>query len=133
MQRIQKALFWSIVASESTHVFCCVLPTLVSVISLVAGMSALSFLPGFVLTIHETLHAYEVPTIFFSGLMLAIGWALQGYSKRLDCGTAEDSCCSHEPCAPRKDHTFKIMIGATALFAFNVGVYFVFHYGHSQF
>ena len=44
MQKIQKAMFWTIVVSESTHVFCCVLPTLVSVISLVMGVGALSFL-----------------------------------------------------------------------------------------
>ena len=131
MQKIQKALFWTIVASESTHVFCCVLPTLVSVISLIAGMSALSFLPGFILEIHETLHAYEVPTIAFSGLMLAVGWGLHNYSRKLDC--ADDSCCAHESCAPKKDHTFMIMVGATVLFAFNILVYFTFHYGRAHF
>lgn len=133
MQKIQKALFWSIVASESTHVFCCVLPTLISVLSLIAGVGALSFLPGFVLEIHEKLHAYEVPVIFLSGLMLAVGWALHAYSKKLDCAMAEDSCCAHEPCAPKKDHTFKIMVFATALFVFNIVIYFTFHYGHKNF
>ena len=131
MQRIQKAMFWTIVLSESTHVFCCVLPTLVSILSLVMGMGALSFLPGFILELHEVLHAYEVPMILFSGVTLALGWGLHAYSRRLDCAT--DVCCSHEPCAPKKNNTFKIMIVASILFAFNIVVYFVFHYGKANF
>ena len=132
MQKIQKAMFWTIVVSESTHVFCCVLPTLVSVISLVMGVGALSFLPGFVLEIHEALHAYEVSVIVFSGVTLAIGWGLHFYSRHLDCAT-ESSCCAHEPCAPKKDKTFLIMVAATALLAFNIVIYFTFHYGHKSF
>jgi hypothetical protein len=131
MQKMQKALFWTIVLSESTHVFCCVLPTLVSVLSLIAGIGALSFLPTFILQIHETLHAYEIPTMVFSGTMLALGWALHFYSEKLDCAT--DACCAHEPCAPKKSRTFKIMMFATVLFAFNLVIYFVFHYGHEHF
>lgn len=131
MQKIQKALFWTIVASESTHVFCCVLPTLVSILSLVAGLSALSFLPASILRLHEMLHGYEVPIIIFSGAMLALGWVLHFYSEKLDC--AVDACCSHEPCAPKKSKTFKVMIFASLLFFFNIAVYFAFHYGHEHF
>lgn len=133
MQKAQKALFWTIVLSESTHVFCCVLPTLVSVISLLAGVGALSFLPGAILEIHEILHGYEVPTIVFSGAMLALGWALHIYSEKLNCAAAPESCCTHEPCAPKKSKTYKVMMLATALFLFNITIYFAFHYGRSNF
>lgn len=131
MEKIQKTLFWSIIASESMHVFCCVLPTIVSVISLLAGVGALSFLPGIVLDLHEVLHRWEVPMIVLSGVILAVGWVLYYASRRIDCH--DEAGCTHGPCSPKKNITFKVMVFATALFAFNVLVYLSLHYGHNNF
>lgn len=131
MEKLQKATFWALVLSESTHVFCCVLPTLVSIISLLAGAGALSFIPSGILDLHDLLHHWEVPIIVFSGVLLALGWGLHLVSEKLNCVDA--SACCHEPCAPKKTMTLKIMIAATLLFIFNIVIYFVFHAGKDHF
>lgn len=131
MEKLQKATFWVLVLSESTHVFCCVLPTLVSIISLLAGAGALTFIPSSLLDVHDLLHHWEVPMIIFSGILLALGWGLYRLSQKLNC--VQDAHCCHTPCAPKKTATFKIMLAATALFVFNVIIYFAFHAGHNSF
>ena len=131
MEKLQKATLWTLILSESTHIFCCVLPTIVSIVSLLAGAGALSFIPGTILDLHDLLHRWEVPMIVFSGALLALGWGLHLISERLNCVDAAQCC--HEPCAPKKSLTFKIMVAATALFLFNVAVYIVFHAGHEHF
>lgn len=131
MEKLQKAALWSIVLSESTHIFCCVLPTLVSIVSLLAGAGALSFIPGSVLDLHDLLHHWEVPMTIFSGILLGLGWGLHYLSRKLDC--LETASCCHTPCAPKKNITFKIMVAATVLFIFNVIIYFVFHANQTAF
>lgn len=131
MEKLQKTTFWVLVLSESTHVFCCVLPTLVSIISLLAGAGALTFIPSNLLDVHDLLHHWEVPMIIFSGVLLVLGWGLYGLSQKLNC--VQDAHCCHTPCAPKKSKTFKIMVAATVLFVFNVIIYFAFHSGHSSF
>lgn len=131
MEKLQKATLWTLILSESTHIFCCVLPTIVSIISLLAGAGALSFIPSSILDLHDLLHHWEVPMIIFSGALLAIGWGLHMLSERLNCAT-ESTCC-HGPCAPKKTLTFKIMVAATALFFFNIVIYFMFHAGQTHF
>lgn len=131
MEKLQKTLLWSIIISESMHVFCCVLPTLVSVISLLAGVGALSFLPGSILHLHDILHRWEIPMIALSGAILTMGWMLYIASRRIDCH--DEAGCTHGPCAPKKNMTFKVMVFATVLFAFNLTVYFCLHYGHEHF
>lgn len=131
MEKLQKAALWALVLSESTHVFCCVLPTLVSIISLLAGAGALSFIPVAVLDLHDLLHHWEVPMMVFSAIILGFGWGLHYLSRKLDC--LETASCCHTPCAPKKNVTFKIMLVATVLFIFNIAIYFVFHAGKSHF
>lgn len=124
MQKLQNTLFWTIVASETSHVFCCVLPTVVSLASLLSGLGLVSALPAGVLSFHDFMHRWEIPLIIFSGVVLALGWALHIISVRIDC---HDSGCGHEPCAPKKRRTTGILKIATALFAVNTSVYFAFH------
>ena len=38
MERIQQVLHWTVIVSAGSHIFCCVLPTLVTVLSLIAGL-----------------------------------------------------------------------------------------------
>lgn len=130
MEKINKGLFWTMVASESIHIFCCVLPTLFSVLSLMAGVGMIATLPGFINEAHHIIHAYEIPMIVVSGIILIIGWGVYIYSRRISCRT-QGSCC-HEPCAPKKDRTRLFMAIATLLFVVNVCVYFIFHRGFDE-
>lgn len=127
MQKLHKTLYATVIASESMHIFCCVLPTIFSIVSLLAGFGMVAAMPAFVEHAHEVLHSYEVPMIILSGAILLLGWGVYAYSRKLDCRT-EGSCC-HTPCEPKKDRTKLFMTGATILFFVNVTVYFVFHRG----
>lgn len=127
MEKINKGLFWGIIASESIHIFCCALPTLFSILSLLAGFGLIATMPGVIADTHHIIHNYEMPMIVLSGIILALGWGLYSYSKKISCRT--QGTCHHEPCAPKKDRTKHFMILATVLFVVNVSVYFVFHRG----
>ena len=123
--KLQRSIFWTIVISETSHVFCCVLPTLVSLISLISAAGAVSSsVSAFLMDVHDMLHAWEVPIIIGSGIVLLLGWALHGLSRYLDCRTTG---CGHGPCAPRKHMTRRILWFATALFVFNAAVYTGIH------
>lgn len=122
--KTQKKLFWAIIATETSHIFCCVLPTLFSVMSLLAGIGIVATMPGWLETFHDAMHDWEMPMIALSASVVAVGWGLHCYSLKNDC---HDHGCEHEPCGPRKRTASKILIGATILLAFNVTIYFGFH------
>lgn len=126
MEKIQKGIYWSVLASELTHVFCCGLPVVVSTLSLMASLGLISVLPTGIMALHDIMHAYEMPMIIASAAVLALGWALHHISERLNC--VKDSDCHHEPCAPKKKKASKVLWFATVLFAVNVSVYFGLHY-----
>ncbi len=91
-----------------------------------AGFGMIATMPGFIEEGHELIHEYEIPMIIVSGIILAIGWGVYAYSRRMNCSSEGSTCC-HEPCAPKKDRTRLFMILATCLFVINVSVYFIFH------
>lgn len=124
---IQKRLVWAVILSESTHIFCCVFPTVFSVMGLLAGLGVVVAMPGFMVDMHDFLHAWELPMIAASGVVLALGWLAIMYSDRIDCRTAETSCCDHGPCTPKKNRAHLVLKIATVLFIFNVFVFFVLH------
>lgn len=124
MQRVQKSILWAVIVSETSHVFCCVLPTVFSLIGLASGLGFIVTMPPWLEAVHERLHAYELPMIGVSAAVMALGWVLYGISRRMDC---HDTGCAHGPCAPSKKGVHLVLIGATALFAFNLFVYFTFH------
>ncbi len=123
---MRKGILYSVIASEGIHIFCCVLPTLFSILSLLAGMGLIAAMPGFIDELHHAIHDYEITMIITSAAVLVIGWALYGFAQRLNCSEEAPTCC-HEPCAPQKDRTKAVMIIATLLFAINVTVYFSLH------
>lgn len=127
MEKMRKGILFGVVASESIHIFCCVLPTIFSIMSLLAGMGMIAVMPGFIEDMHHMIHDYEIPMIIASGVILAIGWALYTWSTRMNCSEEKGSTCCHEPCAPKKDRTKIVMMIATVLFIVNVSVYFGFH------
>jgi hypothetical protein len=130
MEKINRNIMTAVIASESIHIFCCVLPTVFSVISLMAGAGMIAAMPGFIDNAHDIIHDYELPMIVASAVILALGWVLYLYSRRLNCRT--EGACSHEPCTPKKDRTKIVMIAATVLFVFNVAVYFGLHRSHDH-
>ena len=125
-EKIQKGIVCGVVASEGIHIFCCALPTVFSVMSLLAGMGMITSMPGVIDKLHHAIHDYEIPMIIVSGIILTLGWVLYLYAKKLNCSEDGNDCC-HEPCAPKKNRTKVVMMIATLLFAINVTVYFGFH------
>ena len=124
MSFLKRHLGLAVLASELSHVFCCVLPTLVTVLGALANLGLATAAPGFILEIHEFLHAYEMPIIVFSGVMVVMGWAIHISSRRVDC---HDTGCVHPPCTPKKDNNGRILVIATVLFAINLVVFFGIH------
>lgn len=120
----RKAIVWAVLLSEGSHIFCCVLPTLFSVLSLLSGAGMISMMPASLVSMHDILHQYEVPMIIASAVILAIGWGLHLYSQKIDC---HDTGCAHGPCETKKSKTHIFLIIATLLFAVNVSVYMIFH------
>ncbi len=126
MDKLKKKMYWALIASETTHVFCCVLPVLFSVISLLTGFGLIAVMPGWLEGVHDLMHGWELPVIAVSGVILAFGWFLEEYSRRIDC---HDTGCQHGKCDPRKDRAKAILKIATVLFVFNVLIYIGFHRG----
>ena len=123
-EKHQKRLYWAILLSETSHIFCCVLPTLFSLLSILAGIGLVAAIPGWLTDFHDIMHDWEVPMIMLSATVVALGWALHFYSQKIDC---HDTGCHHGPCGPKKKMASRILIAATILLAFNVTIYFGFH------
>ncbi len=126
MEKLQNKFYWAILASETSHIFCCVLPTLFSVVSLFAGLGLVSAMPGWLEVVHTALHSWEIPLIVLSGVVVGLGWALDIYSRKIDC---HDTGCHHGPCDTGKKRAHTILKAATILFIVNITVYGVFHQG----
>jgi hypothetical protein len=124
-KQIQKSVIWGVLAAESTHVLCCVFPTVFSLISLMVGLGLAAGMPAFMVTMHDWIHVWEVPIILFSGAMLALGWGVTLYADRMDCH--DHAGCTHPPCAPKKHRAHLVLTIASILFAFNVTLYVVVH------
>lgn len=129
--KLQRNIALTIIMAESTHIFCCVLPTVVTVLALLSSLGAVTQVPVFMLDLHEILHAYEVPVIVFSGVMLVLGWVMYGVSRQIEC--QKQHCEPHETvCASRKNNTGLILTVASVLFVVNVTVYFTLHRGSQE-
>ena len=126
MERMQKSIFWAIVATETSHLFCCVLPTIFSIVSFLAGVGLVSAMPAGLESLHHFIHRWEIPLIIFSGVTIALGWAIDRFAGRVDC---HDTGCVHEPCSTRKNKAHKVLIIASILFVFNIVIYMAFHQG----
>ena len=132
MAKIKKAqgLFsWVVILSECSHVFCCVLPSLVSVLGVLVGLGLIGAVPAWLGSVHEIMHHWELPVIVGSGAVLALGWSLHHMSRKMDC---HDTGCVHGSCAPKKKNTVLVLQIATFLFVMNVSVYLVLHRGLEQ-
>lgn len=124
MSNLHRHISLAVLLSEFSHVFCCIIPTIFTVLSFAANLGMITTMPGVLLDIHHHIHEYEVTIIIVSGLMLAVGWLAHLHSRKVDCH--DDGCC-HPPCTPQKNMNAKILILATVLFALNLSIYFVIH------
>jgi hypothetical protein len=124
MQKISKNFGLAVLMTEFSHVFCCVLPTVFTILSFAANLGMISALPVWLMDLHDVIHNYELPIILASSAMLCFGWAVHLISKRVDC---HNTGCSHPPCEPTKDRNLKILKIATILLACNVFVFAVIH------
>ena len=125
IKSFHKHIGWAVLVSELSHVFCCVIPTLVTILSAFANIGLVVVAPnGILMRVHEALHEYEIPVIIFSGVMVIVGWIAHLASRTVDC---HDTGCGHPPCAPRKNWNSRILLGATLLFVVNMGIYFGVH------
>ena len=113
------------VTSEISHFFCCGLPIVFSVLSLLSGLGLVASMPAGIYALHELTHAYEVPMIMMSGLIIVMGWGLHYIAYRIDC---HNTGCVHGPCAPKKKRSGKVLLIATVLFTLNVIGYITLHH-----
>jgi hypothetical protein len=137
MHRISKWSGHLSVLAALSHIFCCGLPLVASIVSLGAsaggtiGVSAL----------HDALHVWELEIIIFSGAMLALSAVSIYIARQIDCHT--EGHCHHEPCKPKKNLSLNLFLLATVIFAINVSVYVLHeepasavqhetHHGHSH-
>ena len=124
MQRLQSIIYWVCVTSEISHFFCCGLPIVVSIMSLLSGLGLSAAMPFGLESLHHVTHDYEIPMIMASGFLLFLGWGLQYIAYRIDC---HNTGCVHGSCTPKKKRSTKVLIIATVLFVLNVTGYMVFH------
>lgn len=124
IRRFQDVMSYFVVLSEVSHVFCCVLPTIFSLLTVLVGMGVLGATPLWMEGAHDVMHAWEVPIIVTSGVIVAIGWALHLISKRMDC---HDTGCGHGPCDTKKNKTLTVLRIATVLFLVNTAIYVAVH------
>lgn len=125
MQKIQNFIYWACVTSEISHIFCCGLPMVFSILSLMSGLGLISTMPAGMEFLHHALHDYEIPMIATSGFIIMMGWALHYIAYRIDC---RSTGCEHEPCGPKKKRSGKVLMIATGLFILNVSAYFFLHH-----
>ena len=124
IRRLQNVMSYFVVLSEVSHVFCCVLPTVFSLLTVLVGMGVLGATPLWMEGAHDVMHAWEVPIIITSGVIVAFGWALHLISKRMDC---HDTGCGHGPCDTKKKKTLNVLRIATVLFLVNTVIYISVH------
>ena len=125
IKRVQGVFSWVVVLSEVSHVFCCVLPSIFSVLTIFVGMGVIGVMPVWMESTHHVMHDWEIPLIGMSVFILVLGWGLHFISKRIDC---HDTGCGHEPCGTKKNKTAKTLKIATFLFVINVVIYSSVHY-----
>ena len=125
IEKIKLSSAWFVLLSECSHLFCCLLPSLFSILSLLSSIGLIVSVPPSLEFIHELIHNWEVPIIIGSAVILLFAWALLYISFKMDC---HSTGCTHEPCEPRKFKSSYMLKIATTLYIINVSVYYVFHY-----
>ncbi len=125
MNRLQSVISWVVLTSEVSHLFCCGIPVVFSLLSLLSGVGVIVAMPLGLHQLHEVMHHYEQPILIASGCIVAFGWVLNAVANKIDC---RNTGCAHEPCASKKKRSTKILIVATIIFIINIMIYLLFHH-----
>lgn len=126
MDKIRRNIVWLVVASEVSHLFCCVLPTLAALLSLAVGVG---ILPTAFTQLHDFIHGYEIPVIIFSAVMLGLGWWAYVLAKRTDCHSLGHD---EHACHKTTDRSKVFLLIGTALFFINLVIYISLHSSLNQ-
>lgn len=124
MSRTQNAISWLSVATEISHFFCCGIPIIFSLLSLLANVGMIASMPIGLDAVHHFMHDYEIPMIAFSGAIIVMGWGIHLIAARLDC---RSTGCAHVPCDKKKARSTRILKIASVLYLINVTAYFLLH------
>lgn len=124
MNRLHNAVNWLSITSEISHFFCCGIPIIFSLLSLLSGVGIIASMPLGISELHHAMHDYEVPMIIVSATIILLGWVLHFVANRIDC---HNTGCGHEPCTPKKKKSSKILFIATGLFVLNLTSYLMLH------
>lgn len=125
MQRVKHISAWIVLLTSSSHVFCCVLPTIVGLVNVLANVGMFSIWVPQLEAWHAMMHGHEMNILIFSGVMLGIAAIVDMISIQIDC---HSTGCTHGSCEPSKDRAAIILLIATVLFAFNTASYFFAHH-----
>lgn len=129
LKKHEKKLLWAIILAEGSHIFCCLVPTIFSVLSLLSTFGLIIAMPGWLSWMHDTMHEYELMMIGLSAFVVVLGWGLHYLAHHAHVfGEHDHTCCDHDHGAPaRASTTHRILMIATVLLVINVVVYFGFH------
>lgn len=124
IKKVQGLFSWVVILSECSHVFCCVLPSIFSIVTLLVGVGMIGAMPIWMDGLHQMMHGYEIPLMMASGVVVMLGWGLNYLSNKIDC---HDTGCGHGACKPKKKKSERILMAATVLFLINISIYMVVH------
>ena len=122
MEKLRRNIVWLVIASEVSHLFCCILPTLAAVLSLAVGVG---LLPAAFTSLHDIIHGYEVPIIVFSASMIVLGWWAYWLATRTDCHALGHD---EHACHKTTDRSKIYLVIGTIVFLINLCVYVTLHH-----
>lgn len=101
------------------HLLCCGVPALASILSIITNGA----IAGSVLFVKlsdwtESLHFIA---FVFSSLMVSIALGSFYLSVKRDC--VKEGACHHEPCAPKKQKSWRLLTLSITLYCINVAVF----------
>lgn len=123
---LHKATALASVLALSSHIFCCGLPLVFSIASLLTSVGVFS-LEGF---LPSWYHEFEIAMMVFSGAMLALTAVIHLISWRMDC--IKDAGCSHGDCTPKKKRSNLLLYIAAAAFLVNFCVFTFGDHNHGS-
>lgn len=121
MEKLRRNIVWFVIASEVSHLFCCVLPTLAALLSLAVGVG---LLPTAFTALHDVIHGYEIPIITFSAIMLGLGWWAYWLARRTDCHALGHD---EHACHKTTDRSKVYLLIGTVLFVMNFLIFITLH------
>ena len=113
-------------ASAFSHLFCCFLPGVLSILTLIASSGAAAVTLedfGIPEAWHDDIIKFSATVLIISGIMNFISW-------RIDC--REDGNCTHEPCETKKNTYLKLYLFSVVFFFINVSIHYGFHVDHDH-